>query len=125
MEQLLRDIKDNAVGNLSTQIAQQLTSLKGLAVHLQDIKRYLTNVLSGKLPVNHQIIYNLQNIFNLLPDLHQPDMARGFSVKTNDELLIIYLSSLIRAIIALHNLIENKIMNQTAEKGGDKVGVTL
>ena len=36
--------------------------------------------------------------------------------KTNDEMLLVYLSSLIRSIIALHNLIMNKIQNSDAEK---------
>lgn len=39
------------------------------------------------------------------------------SVKTNDQLMAIYLSSLIRAITAFHDLIENKIQNrQQAEE---------
>lgn len=32
--------------------------------------RYLEDVAAGKLPVNNQIIYVLQDIFNLLPDLN-------------------------------------------------------
>jgi phage-related holin len=31
------------------------------------------------------------------------------AVKTNDMMLVIYLSSLIRSVIALHNLINNKV----------------
>lgn len=44
------------------------------------------------------------------------------SVKTNDQLMTIYLSSLIRAITAFHDLIENKIQNrqQQEEKDGKK-----
>jgi 26S proteasome regulatory subunit N8 len=34
------------------------------------------------------------------------------SIKTNDQLMAIYLSSLIRAITAFHDLIENKIQNR-------------
>jgi 26S proteasome regulatory subunit N8 len=71
--------------------------------------------------VNHSIIYNLQDIFNLLPNLTAPDTIKSFAVKTNDELLIIYLSSLIRAVIALHNLIANKITNRDEEKMLDDV----
>lgn len=37
-------------------------------------------------------------------------------VKTSDQLLIIYLGSLVRATIALHNLIDNQIDNQTIEE---------
>ncbi|KAJ3215400.1 proteasome regulatory particle subunit [Dinochytrium kinnereticum] len=120
VEHLLRDIKDNAVGTLSTQITDQLNSLKGLGIRLEEIKEYLTKVVDGKLPVNHPIIYNLQDIFNLLPNLNVSDSVRAFAVKSNDELLVIYLSSLIRAVIALHNLITNKITNREAERKENK-----
>ncbi|KAI8805890.1 maintenance of mitochondrial structure and function-domain-containing protein [Cladochytrium replicatum] len=116
VEHLLRDIKDNAVGTLSTQITEQLNSLKGLQTRLEEIRDYLGKVLDGSLPVNHQIIYNLQDIFNLLPNLRGTETTKAFSVKTNDEMLMIYLSSMIRSVIALHNLIRNKIDNRDAEK---------
>lgn len=54
-------------------------------------------------------------MFNLLPNLHVADTVKSFAVKTNDELLVIYLASMIRAVIALHGLIENKGMLRDAE----------
>lgn len=115
VEHLLRDIKDNAVGTLSTRITSQLGSLGGLQGRLEEIRDYLQKVVSGKLPVNHQIIYNLQDMFNLLPNLENQEMVNSFSTKTNDQLLLIYLSSMIRSVIALHNLIDNKIDNLESE----------
>ncbi|KAI9307202.1 maintenance of mitochondrial structure and function-domain-containing protein [Cunninghamella echinulata] len=115
VEHLLRDIKDNAVGSLSTRISGQLSSLSGLQGRLEEIRDYLQKVVAGQLPVNHQIVYNLQDIFNLLPNLESQYMVQAFSTKTNDQLLLMYLSSLIRAIIALHNLIDNKIDNLRSE----------
>ncbi|ORX48000.1 Mov34-domain-containing protein [Hesseltinella vesiculosa] len=115
VEHLLRDIKDNAVGTLSTRISGQLSSLSGLQGRLEEIRDYLQKVVAGQLPVNHQIIYNLQDIFNLLPNLESQFMVQAFSTKTNDQLLLMYLSSLIRAVIALHNLIDNKIDNLKGE----------
>merc|ERR1712159_433610 len=76
---------------------------------------YLENVIAGKLPVNHQIIGNMQDVFNLLPNLNIESMVKAFSVKTNDMMVIIYVSSMIRSVIALHNLINNKIENKEAE----------
>lgn len=116
VEHLLRDIKDNAVGTLSTRVTEQLHSLKGLQLRLEDIHEYLSKVVKGELPINHAITYNLQDIFNLLPNLNINELVKAFSVKTNDHLLVIYLSSLIRAVIALHDLINNKIANRDAEK---------
>jgi 26S proteasome regulatory subunit N8 len=88
----------------------------------------------------------LQDVFNLLPNLSTPkpnangaaqtngvsssgasgdnsELARAMSIKTNDQLMAIYLSSLIRAITAFHDLIENKIQNrqqQEEKENGDK-----
>ena len=91
-------------------------SLKGLNSRLQDIRDYLDKVASGKLPVNHTIIYELQDVFNLLPNLNIEEFVRSLTVKTNDQMLVVYVASLIRAVIALHNLINNKVANRDAEK---------
>ncbi|KAK9767602.1 proteasome regulatory particle subunit [Basidiobolus ranarum] len=120
VEHLLRDVKDNAVGTLSTRVTNQLQSLKGLGSRLVEISEYLQKVVAGELPVNHQIIHNLQDMFNLLPNLNVNDTSKAFSVKTNDQMLVIYLSSLIRAVIALHNLINNKVSNRESERDADK-----
>ena len=164
VEHLLRDIRDVAVGTLSTRITGQLQSLQGLHLRLQEIGKYLGKVEKGELPVNHAILGNLQDVFNLLPGLNAPgggkkavpnlggqaahasgsghlangtahrddessdlgggnnELTRAMSVKTNDQLMSIYLSSLIRAITAFHDLIENKIQNkqQAEERSGTK-----
>jgi 26S proteasome regulatory subunit N8 len=147
VEHLLRDIRDVAVGTLSTRITSQLQSLQGLHLRLRDIGQYLQKVLDNELPVNHAILGNLQDVFNLLPNLSSPkpagtagattnghveggsglggdnsELARAMSVKTNDQLMAIYLSSLIRAITAFHDLIENKIQNRQAQEEKDGGG---
>lgn len=67
------------------------------------------------MPVNHQIVYNLQDALNLLPDLNDSILTQSFSSTTNDELLVVYLSSLMRAVIALHALVDNKASIGRAE----------
>ncbi|CZS88687.1 probable 26S proteasome regulatory subunit RPN8 [Rhynchosporium agropyri] len=137
VEHLLRDIRDVAVGTLSTRITNQLQSLQGLHLRLRDIGKYLQRVLDGSLPVNHAILGNLQDVFNLLPNLSTPkassyipngvdapaqsnsELAHAMSIKTNDQLMAIYLSSLIRAITAFHDLIENKIQNRQQQEDND------
>lgn len=111
-----RDIKDTTVGTLSQRITNQVHGLKGLNSKLLDIKSYLEKVATGKLPINHQIIYQLQDVFNLLPDVNLQDFIKAFYLKTNDQMLVVYLASLIRSVVALHNLINNKIANRDAEK---------
>lgn len=122
VEHLLRDIRNLTAGTLSQRITSQLMSLKGLNKHLQDIRNYLEKVAMGKLPVNHTIIYHLQDVFNLLPDLNVAEFVKATSVKTNDQMLVIYTASIVRVIIALHNLINNKVANRDAEReeGGKK-----
>ncbi|CAG8086067.1 unnamed protein product [Penicillium nalgiovense] len=135
VEHLLRDIRDVAVGTLSTRITSQLQSLQGLHLRLRDIGQYLQKVLDKELPVNHAILGNLQDVFNLLPNLSTPpatqrssgqetqiensELARAMSVKTNDQLMAIYISSLIRAITAFHDLIDNKIQNRQQQEESD------
>merc|ERR1712226_582861 len=116
VEHLLRDIKDTTVGTLSQRITNQLMGLKGLEMKLRDMHNYLQQVVDEKLPMNHQITYLLQDIFNLLPDVTNPQFVKSINVNTNDQMLVLYTSSLIRSIIALHNLINNKINNKEAEK---------
>lgn len=120
VEHLLRDIKDTTVGTLSQRITSQLMGLKGLHSHIREIDSYLGKVVSGKLPINHQVVYHLQDIFNLLPDVKLADFVRSMHVKTNDQMLVVYLASLIRSVIALHNLIDNKIQNRDSEKNEGK-----
>ncbi|GAA5939617.1 proteasome regulatory particle lid subunit RPN8 [Sporobolomyces koalae] len=129
VEHLLRDVKNLSVGTLSSRVADQLQSLEGLHARLIEIKDYLQQVVQGTLPVNHQIIYNLQDVFNLLPNLEgalrgganedeKESGKRPFTVATNDQLLVMYLSSLIRAVIALHDLVLNK---QTAAESTNEL----
>nr|CAD7586711.1 unnamed protein product [Timema genevievae] len=116
VEHLLRDIKDTTVGTLSQRMTNQLLGLKGLHSQIREIRNYLSQVVQSKLPINHQIIYQLQDIFNLLPDINQGNFVDSLYVKTNDQMLVVYLAALIRSIIALHNLINNKLTNRDAEK---------
>ena len=111
-----RDIKDTTVGSLSQRITNQLQGLRGLHSQLTDIGKYLTEVGNGSLPINHAVIYQLQDVFNLLPDINLQEFVKAMYVNTNDQHLVLYLSALIRSTIALHNLINNKIQNRDAEK---------
>ncbi len=143
VEHLLRDIKDTTVGSLSQKITNQLLGLKGINAQIRDIKNYLYKVSSscfiksnvfclmttqkknfslcsqvgnGQLPLNHQIVYQLQDILNLLPDITTESFTDTLYVKTNDQMLVVYLASMVRSIVALHNLINNKLTN-SAEEG--------
>ncbi|KAJ1678874.1 proteasome regulatory particle subunit [Spiromyces aspiralis] len=120
VDHLLRDVKDETAGSLSTRVTYQLNSLRGLKSRLANIQLHLQKKLDENKPVNPQIVSNLQQIFNLLPTLTIKDNASTFSSKANDEYLIIYISAVIRSVIALHDLIDNKIENRQREVERDR-----
>ena len=62
-----------------------------------------------------------QDIFNLLPNLNIEALVKAFAVKTNDMMLAIYLSSIIRAVVALHNLVNNKLVNKEKERAASDI----
>ena len=110
VEFMLKDINDpNRIGSASKIINDKEQSLKALIKKLTEIKEYLTKVISGKIPVNAQIIYNIQEIFNLLPNFDIESLIKAMSIQTNNNYLVLYLSWLVKTVVALHKLINNKI----------------
>ncbi|KXN81272.1 26S proteasome regulatory subunit rpn-8 [Leucoagaricus sp. SymC.cos] len=86
VEHLLRDIKDSTTTTLATRVSEQLASLRGLQSRLSDIQKYLAEVTAGTMPVNHQIVYHLQDALNLLPNLTDLDLTQSFTTSTNDQI---------------------------------------
>ncbi len=80
------------------------------------MKNYIQQVVDGKLPMNHQIMYHLQEIFNLIPDDTNLAFVKSVNINTNDKMWILYAASLFCSIIALYNLINNQLTNKAAEK---------
>lgn len=125
VEHLLRDIKDQTAGTLSQRITNQLMGLRGLLSHLSDIQRYLREVSQGILPLNHAVTYYVQELLNTLPDVTQPSFVNSHNVETNNQMMCTFLGSLVRSIISLHNLIDNKItMQETDIKPTDGANTT-
>lgn len=120
VEHLLRDINDPSTGTLALQIQQKVTGLNGLLSRLTEIHAYLDKVVSGRIPINNQITYNLQNIFNLLPNLNVEELVKNMFIKTNDMHLAMYVSALVRSILALHGLLSNKIKYRDVDAVLDK-----
>eukprot|EP00976_Prorocentrum_cordatum_P114141 1195809-Prorocentrum_minimum.AAC.8 len=119
VEHLLRDVKDAKVSTLADQVIGKVHALRGLEERLKEIRTYLDAVLSERLPINHEIMSQLQDVFNLLPNLNMEQMVTSFAVKSNDMMLVMYLSSVVRSVVALHNLINNKVVNKESERAKD------
>jgi 26S proteasome regulatory subunit N8 len=108
VEHLLRDINDPTVSTVASLIQSKLSGLVTLAEKLQQASDYLTECVATSKTPNPVIVANLQTIWNLLPNLDDVSV-RSMMVKTNDMHMAIYLSALIRSVIAIHDLINNKI----------------
>lgn len=116
VEHLLRDIANADTSTLSSKVGSKVTALQSLVTRLRDLASYLGQVSEGKLPQNPEIIYQLQEIFNLLPsDMAYPELAKAFNIEANDEMLALYMGSVMRVTMGLHNLINNKIKNKEAK----------
>lgn len=116
VEHLLRDIRGATESTVADRASARLAALHGLKRRLEDVAVYLSRVADGTLPANQDVLKDVQDMFNLLPQLQQERMAQAFAVKTNDSLLAVYLASLVRGILALHNLINNKTANRALER---------
>lgn len=115
VEHLLRDVNDPSVSSLGFEARHKLQALRGLHERLKYMAAYLEDVLAGNLPPNNQILYNMQTIMNLLPNINVEALVKSMVSKTNDMHLVIYMSSLIRSVIALHNLVNNKLKYRDGE----------
>lgn len=115
-----RDIKDSSLGSLTQRIDAKLSGLSGMLHQLDEIHNYLQLVTSKQLQINHQVMYKLQDMFNLLPDVGMTDMVRSLNMTSNDQMLNIYVACVMRAILALHDLINNKLANRETERNEDE-----
>lgn len=73
---------------------------------------------NGELPLNHRIVYQLQDILNLLPDVTKNNFTEVMQEKNNDQMMIIFLSSIIRSVISLDRTISKNLVHQDAEESG-------
>lgn len=96
----------------------------GLSARLAEIGEYLQAVRRSELPPNHQIIYQVQEIVGLLPQLGgDQELGKAFRTGVNDGGLVVYLSALIRTVLALHDLSECSVhLSLSTSAAGDAAG---
>merc|ERR1712228_213987 len=97
------------MGTVTSLIKAKMSGLSALTEKLVEMKDYLEAVVDGRMKVNQEIVSNMQSIFNLLPNLNVDELVKSMLIKTNDMHMVIYLSALIRSVLALHDLVNNKI----------------
>ncbi|PJF16524.1 Mov34-domain-containing protein [Paramicrosporidium saccamoebae] len=112
VEHLLRDLRGPS-GSLTHAVSTKIKSLAELDAQLGDLDAYLQAVVEGRLPVRQEIVGGAQDMFNLLPDVHSRTSKMALTVKTNDQMAMVYVSALARAVIAVNDLIANKAQSTT------------
>ena len=70
------------------QIRRKLYGLRGLTDRLKQMSQYLQNVLDGKIAHSHEILFNMQKMVNLLPNLAVDSLVKSMFVETNDSHLV-------------------------------------
>jgi 26S proteasome regulatory subunit N8 len=116
VEFLLRDISDSSKSSVTKIANDKLMSIKALIQRLTEIKTYLNNVINKRIVLNPVIVNNIQEIFNYLPNFDTDDIIKSLSNQTNNNYLVLYLGWLVKSIVSLHKLINNKIMLKEEEK---------
>lgn len=113
VEHLLRDLRNASTSTLATKVSDKIQAMQVLIVRLKEVVSYLQGVAEGKYAYNTAIVERLQDVFNELPELGaNPAMVTASAVETNDHFLGIYVGSMLRSILGLHNLVHNKIKNK-------------
>eukprot|EP01065_Artemidia_motanka_P050822 TRINITY_DN8777_c5_g1_i1.p1 TRINITY_DN8777_c5_g1~~TRINITY_DN8777_c5_g1_i1.p1 ORF type:complete len:403 (+),score=168.81 TRINITY_DN8777_c5_g1_i1:107-1210(+) len=118
---LLRDVTDPAAQSLQAQVKDKQLGLQSLEIKLGQMRDYLEMVAEGKLPVNNEVMYVVQDIFNTLPSLAQFRATPEMPTEVNDSLMVSYMGNIVRSVLALHNLIMNKFeMRRLKEESEQK-----
>jgi len=113
VEHVLRDVQDmEHIPTLSMEMQQKKTGLGVLRERLTSIKGYLEDVREGKLPFNQDILYLLQDLFNIMPDINNPRLKASMIKVTNDQTLSVYVASIVRTVLSLDGLITNRKDNK-------------
>lgn len=122
VEHLLRNIVDETTTSIAEKIQAKISSLKLLHKRMEQLYSYVDSVQKGDLPMNYQIMYSLQDIVSLCPDINNDALVKALTHVNNDNMMVLYVSSIIRSITALHNLIDNRLenMQEEEEKKEDK-----
>jgi len=120
VEHLLRDVADDAAAGLRTlsgDVSALASGLKSLRSRLVSAADYADAVATGKLPANQDILRLLQDAFNALPTAppssssvsgESAALSKALSARSNDMMLSAYIGSLVRAVLALHGLVDNR-----------------
>ncbi|KAK8789665.1 26S proteasome non-ATPase regulatory subunit [Blastocystis sp. subtype 4] len=107
VQHVLRGIRDSSVVSIYNQINDKVVSLRGIEDRLKTCIDYIDSC-SPTNPPNAEIMNELQGIVNILPNLHLDSIQEAMTTKTNDIYMVLYLSTLVRTVVSLHDLVKSK-----------------
>jgi 26S proteasome regulatory subunit N8 len=119
------------VGNLAENINDKLQSMSILSDKLLFISDYLQDIISQyysnpqSFKFDHEILGSIQSMMSLLPNTTEIMSGLVNFEQMNDQHFSIYIGSLIRAVLALHDVTMNMIQYKEDEEdtGKQKEGV--
>eukprot|EP00835_Amoeboradix_gromovi_P001505 NODE_69_length_23719_cov_0.556689.p9 type:complete len:257 gc:universal NODE_69_length_23719_cov_0.556689:14118-14888(+) len=102
VEHLLRDIFE---------LQKSPVQLDGLKSRVDKIINYLELVQNGKMPLQQDILDSVQELLQM-----RYTVPGDVKHETHDQLLLVFVASMSRSVIALHELIDNKLGNMVIHK---------
>ena len=109
VEHLIRELKDLNMDSLQNKLNNKVQSLVALRGKIQIISKYLEDVSTGRRKQDQQIIFALQRIMAKLPKVVSAEMKHALAAKVNENYLNLYISGIVKSVVAIHNLLNNRI----------------
>jgi 26S proteasome regulatory subunit N8 len=123
VEHLLREVNDPSISELGAALSAKVHGLRGLESRLRDIADYLDDVAAGKLPLNREIVSNVQTMLALLPNLGVAELSQSLQRQTNDMHLAMMIAALVRSVIGIHDLASNRLKYRHLDAAGEMIDV--
>jgi len=109
VEQCLRSLPNQEnLSILKKELLNKKNSLLVMQLRLNDIRNYLIDLHDGILPLNQEILFLIQEIFNILPFFSSNDLKTSIIKVLNDQSTYIYMASFIRCTLILDRLLTNR-----------------
>jgi 26S proteasome regulatory subunit N8 len=109
VEHLVREIKDLNMDSLHAKLSNKVTSLLALEKKIATISNYIGDVLEGRRKQDRQITLTLHEIMSKLPKIMNEEFKAVMSLRMNDNYMSLYVTSLVKGVISIHQLLNNRI----------------
>ena len=109
VEHLIRELKDLNMDSLQSKLQSKVQSLVALQKKTQVISQYLDEVVTKRRKADPQILFALQKIVAKLPKVIGQEMKVALAARVNENYLSMYVSGIVKSVIVIHNLLNNRI----------------